>query len=116
MDLYAQLKQLFASYGLSIVYAFGSKSGLSLFFTIREHSVQIREETVLDKTSWVRNMLKHIQPLAQMEEETFISDLYPAAAESYLRRALEALLDLGRHICAKGFHQGCQEYKEISYC
>jgi uncharacterized protein YutE (UPF0331/DUF86 family) len=36
-----------------------------------------------------------------------------AAAESYLRRALEALLDLGRHLLAKGFGRAVVEYKEI---
>ena len=35
------------------------------------------------------------------------------AAESYLRRALEALMDLGRHILAKGFGRGVAEYKKI---
>ena len=37
-----------------------------------------------------------------------------AAAESYLRRALEALLDLGRHILAKGFALAPAEYKEVA--
>ena len=37
-----------------------------------------------------------------------------AAAESYLRRALEALLDLGRHVLAKGFGRGVSEYKAIA--
>ncbi len=37
-----------------------------------------------------------------------------AAAESYLRRGLEALLDLGRHILAGGFGQPVVEYKEIA--
>jgi len=37
-----------------------------------------------------------------------------AAAESYLRRALEALLDLGRHILAKGIGKGPAEYKEVA--
>ena len=31
-----------------------------------------------------------------------------------LRRSLEALLDLGRHILAKGFGVGVTEYKEIA--
>ena len=35
------------------------------------------------------------------------------AAEACLRRALEALLDLGHHICAKGFGLGVSEYGEI---
>jgi uncharacterized protein YutE (UPF0331/DUF86 family) len=37
-----------------------------------------------------------------------------AAAESYLRRALEALLDLGRHVLAKGFGEGPSEYKALA--
>lgn len=37
-----------------------------------------------------------------------------AAAESYLRRGLEALLDLGRHILARGFGHAVVEYKEIA--
>jgi hypothetical protein len=30
-----------------------------------------------------------------------------------LRRSLEALMDLGRHIVAKGFGRGVTEYREI---
>lgn len=37
-----------------------------------------------------------------------------AAAESYVRRALEALLDLGRHILSKGLGQGALEYKQVA--
>ena len=37
-----------------------------------------------------------------------------AAAESYLRWALEGLLDLGRHILAKGYGKPVSEYKEIA--
>jgi uncharacterized protein YutE (UPF0331/DUF86 family) len=36
-----------------------------------------------------------------------------AAADSYVRRALEALLDLGRHVLARGFGRAVVEYKEI---
>ncbi|WP_299024153.1 DUF86 domain-containing protein [uncultured Thermanaerothrix sp.] len=36
------------------------------------------------------------------------------AAELCLRRALEALFDLGRHILVKGFALGVSEYKEIA--
>jgi uncharacterized protein YutE (UPF0331/DUF86 family) len=36
------------------------------------------------------------------------------AAESCLRRALEALFDLGRHLAAKGFGDAVTEYKEIA--
>ena len=37
-----------------------------------------------------------------------------AAAGSYLRRALEALFDLGRHILAKAFATAPAEYKQIA--
>jgi len=36
------------------------------------------------------------------------------AAESCLRRSLEALFDMGRHILAKAFGEGVTEYKEIA--
>jgi uncharacterized protein YutE (UPF0331/DUF86 family) len=36
------------------------------------------------------------------------------AAESCLRRALEALLDLGRHLLAKIFGEAVTEYKKIA--
>jgi uncharacterized protein YutE (UPF0331/DUF86 family) len=36
------------------------------------------------------------------------------AAESCLRRSLEALFDIGRHLLAKGYGIGVSEYKEIA--
>ncbi len=67
-----------------------------------------------EKTAWVRKMLSGLEslPLASLQEFTADSKT-PAAAESYLRRALEALLDLGRHVLAKGFGHPVTEYKEI---
>ena len=38
----------------------------------------------------------------------------PAAAESFLRRAVQALFDTLRHLLAKGFGQGTLEYKELA--
>ena len=38
----------------------------------------------------------------------------PTAAESFLRRGLEALLDLGRHLLSKGFGQPAVEYKTVA--
>ncbi|MEO7085720.1 MAG: DUF86 domain-containing protein [Gemmatimonadaceae bacterium] len=52
-------------------------------------------------------------PLQSLDEFT-TSPSTVAAAESYLRRALEALLDLGRHVLAKGFGQAVAEYKAIA--
>jgi uncharacterized protein YutE (UPF0331/DUF86 family) len=60
-------------------------------------------------------MLARIRALPLRDKESFFGDpRNEAAAESYLRRALEALLDLGRHILAKGFGKGVTEYKEIA--
>jgi len=38
----------------------------------------------------------------------------PPAAESLLRRAVQALFDILRHLLAKGFGQGMLEFKELA--
>ncbi len=74
----------------------------------------IRKVIVAERTAWIRQMLESIRSLPLDSYEHFREDTRnPAAAESYLRRALEALLDLGRHILAKGFAEVAAEYKEI---
>ena len=42
-------------------------------------------------------------PLADLQAFTADPRMVATAGDSYLRRALEALLDLGRHVLAKGF-------------
>ena len=75
----------------------------------------IRTTIVTERVAWVRKMLEGIRNLPLASYEQFISDpRTPAAAESYLRRALEALLDLGRHVLAKGFALAPAEYKEVA--
>jgi uncharacterized protein YutE (UPF0331/DUF86 family) len=75
---------------------------------------RIREKVIVEKTSWIRKMLGEINNLPIDSYDSFISDSRNiAAAESYLRRALEALMDLGRHILAKGFGKAVTEYKDI---
>jgi uncharacterized protein YutE (UPF0331/DUF86 family) len=75
---------------------------------------KIRVSVVTERVSWIRKMLNSIQELPTDTYEYFIADSRNvAAAESYLRRGLEALLDLGRHILAKGFGQSVTEYKQI---
>jgi uncharacterized protein YutE (UPF0331/DUF86 family) len=74
----------------------------------------IRARVVLEKSAWLRDALDAIRGLPIQSIDEFLSDSRnPASAESYLRRALEALLDLGRHILAKGFGSGVVQYKEI---
>lgn len=75
----------------------------------------LRQRIVADRAAWIRRMLARLRSLPLASWEEFQSDQRNvAAAESYLRRALEALLDLGRHMLAKGFGEGVTEYKEIA--
>jgi uncharacterized protein YutE (UPF0331/DUF86 family) len=75
----------------------------------------LREKIIVERAAWIRKMIKGIQGLPLDSKESFLSDPRNAAsAESYLRRALEALMDLGRHVLAKGFGKAVTEYKEIS--
>jgi hypothetical protein len=62
----------------------------------------IRSAIVTERVSWVRTMLAALRRLPLSTYEEFMADpRNPAAAESSLRRALEALLDSARHILAQ---------------
>jgi uncharacterized protein YutE (UPF0331/DUF86 family) len=73
------------------------------------------EKVIAERSEWVRDMLEGIRelPLGSVEEFT-AERRNVAAAESSLRRALEALLDLGRHVLARGFGDAPAEYKEVA--
>jgi uncharacterized protein YutE (UPF0331/DUF86 family) len=76
---------------------------------------EIRSAIVTERVAWIRNMIQGIRSLPLSDFDTFVMDSRtPAAGESYLRRGLEALFDLGRHVLAKGFALAPSEYKEIS--
>jgi uncharacterized protein YutE (UPF0331/DUF86 family) len=76
---------------------------------------QLRAKVIAERVGWINRMLAKLRRLPLDSYITFRSDPRNiAAAESYLRRALEALLDLGRHILAKGFGQAVTEYKEVA--
>ena len=73
----------------------------------------IRAAIVAEKLAYIRQMLDSLRRLPLSTFEDFVADSRTAAAaESYLRRALESLFDLGRHILAKGFGSAPGEYKE----
>jgi uncharacterized protein YutE (UPF0331/DUF86 family) len=60
-------------------------------------------------------MMDALRELPLKDKEKFLRNRhYIAAAESYLRRSLEALFDVGRHILAKSFAFPATEYKEIA--
>ncbi len=76
---------------------------------------KILKRVVLDRLDWVDHMVSEIQSLPLQDQDAFLADSRNVwTAESCLRRALEALLDLGRHILAKGFATGVTTYKEIA--
>jgi uncharacterized protein YutE (UPF0331/DUF86 family) len=75
----------------------------------------IRAEIVAEKISYVRNMVEALRTLPLSSYEDFSADTRNVvAAESYLRRALEALFDIGCHILAKAFSMAPAEYKQIA--
>ena len=75
----------------------------------------LRAKVVADRINRINQMLSNLRVLPLQSYEIFHSDPRNiAAAESFLRRALEALLDLGRHLLSKGFAQAVGEYKEIA--
>lgn len=75
----------------------------------------ISHRVILDRLEWVKRMVATIQNLPLADKEAFFADDRNTwTADSCLRRALEALFDLGRHILAKGFGTATTEYKEIA--
>ena len=75
---------------------------------------RISKRVIADRLNWIRQMMMEIKSLPLKDYETFTSDKRNVwSAESCLRRSLEALMDLGRHLLAKGFGRGVSEYKEI---
>jgi len=78
-------------------------------------SAKINEAVVAQRIQWVKEMLAAIEELPLRTRKEFLRDRHhPAAAESYLRRALEALFDIGRHILSKKYASPVTEYKEIA--
>ncbi|MFO7876678.1 MAG: DUF86 domain-containing protein [Desulfovermiculus sp.] len=76
---------------------------------------RVSQRIVADRISWVQTMLADIQSLPLESFEQFTQERRTMwAAESCMRRALEAMLDLGRHVAAKGLGKGVSEYKEIA--
>jgi uncharacterized protein YutE (UPF0331/DUF86 family) len=77
---------------------------------------QLRAQVVTERVAWTTEMMARLRDLPLSTFADFNADPRNlAAAESYLRRALEALLDLGRHVLAKGFGLAVVEYREIAH-
>lgn len=76
---------------------------------------KIVERVVVGRLALIEVLLRDIRALPLGTLEIYTADARNvAASESYLRRALEALMDIGRHILAKGFGMGVTEYKQVA--
>lgn len=76
---------------------------------------KISRHVVSDRLAWISTMLSEIRRLPLESKAAFLQESKNIwAAESCLRRALEALFDLGRHILAKGYGDPATEYKAIA--
>jgi uncharacterized protein YutE (UPF0331/DUF86 family) len=76
---------------------------------------QLSAKVISERSEWIRRMLEGIRALPLESLATFRADPRTIpAAESFLRRGLEALLDLGRHVLAKGFGDAPTEYREVA--
>ena len=67
-----------------------------------------------DRLGFISKAVARLKRLSYLDERDFLDDDSPAIAESYLRRSLEAIFDIGRHIVAKTAGKGIVEYKEIA--
>ncbi|MDI7246497.1 MAG: DUF86 domain-containing protein [Bacillota bacterium] len=71
---------------------------------------------VMEKLDLLGGYVARLRVISSLSREEFLGDPdKPAAAESYLRRSLEAVFDIGRHILAKtGGVSLAGEYKSIA--
>lgn len=75
----------------------------------------VDRKVLTQRAAWISEMRGALRELPLKDREKFLRKRhYIAAAESYLRRSLEALFDVGRHILAKSFAFPATEYKEIA--
>lgn len=76
---------------------------------------RVSRVVVADRVAIIRRLLDEAGTLPLNDFADFSRDpRMVAAGESYLRRALEALLDIARHVLAKGFGRGPSEYAEVA--
>ena len=70
---------------------------------------------ILELIRFIESCVEELKPFSKMTEKEFLSDRKnPPFVESYLRKALEAVFDIGRHILAKSYGFKEIEYKTIA--
>ena len=74
-----------------------------------------KNKVITDRLDWVTRMADDIRSLPLESLDLFLADKRNVwTAESCLRRAIEALLDLGRHLLAKVYTVAVVEYKQVA--
>jgi uncharacterized protein YutE (UPF0331/DUF86 family) len=74
----------------------------------------LNTKLIEDRLGFINQAIVKLKNLSCLDEQKFLQSDAPAIAESYLRRSLEAMFDIGRHITAKSAGKGIVEYKEIA--
>ncbi len=70
---------------------------------------------ILELLRFIETCLEELRPFSKMNEKEFLLDRKnPPFVESYIRRGLEAVFDIGRHILAKTYGFKEIEYKTIA--
>ena len=67
-----------------------------------------------DRLGFINRAIVRLRKLSYLGEKDFLDGDNPAIVESYLRRALDAIFDIARHIIAKTARKGLVEYKEVA--
>jgi uncharacterized protein YutE (UPF0331/DUF86 family) len=68
-----------------------------------------------DRLAIARRAVEDLRALPARELQEFLSDRRNAgAADSYFRRAIEALFDAARHLLAKAYGQAGLEYRQVA--
>jgi uncharacterized protein YutE (UPF0331/DUF86 family) len=76
---------------------------------------KVSSRILLDRAAAVSSMTEQIRRLPLATFGVFADDSRNIwTVDSCLRRALEAVFDMGRHLLAKGYGAGVTEYKEIA--
>ncbi len=75
----------------------------------------LNKDLIRRRLDLIRSHYLELREMRSLSLDDFIKPRNAAAAESFLRRALEAVFDIGRHILAKkGRTDLAQEYKSIA--
>ena len=76
---------------------------------------KLSEKRIYDDLNIIGEFYEKLIKLQKLPKKEFLGDeRNPAAAESFLRRCIEAIFDIGRHILSKSFAFKSLEYKEVA--